>query len=542
MKNMDLDVLVEDLSPQAQGVAKADGFVVFVPGGLPGERWRVKIIKVTAQYAVGRPLKRLGKPWAYRAEPPCPLAKSCGGCQLQHIAYSQQLELKEKMLTDCLKRIGGIQAPPVRPIVGMEAPWRYRNKGLFPFSAGPEGICAGLYAERSHRVIAAGDCLIQHESAVSVMRETVAWAREKGIPVYDETHHEGVLRHVMGRTTTLGETMAVIVTRTRQLPHAQSLVDRLRQNIPGLVSVYHNINEQRTNVALGPENRLIWGKPALQEQLGPVSFMLSPQSFFQVNPVQTVKLYDLAAEAADLQPGQVLYDAYCGVGTIGQYLAYGKDVSLYGVEVVEQAVADAQANAARNGLEKAQYVAGAAEEVFPRWVASGARPDVVVVDPPRKGCHPAFLEALCSTGAPRIVYVSCNPATLARDAALIMQAGYSLAWARPVDMFPHTTGVETVVLLSKLNTKQHIEVELNLDELDLTAAESKATYDEIKAYVLEKHGLKVSSLYISQVKRKCGLDVGQNYNLSKKENAKVPQCPPEKEAAIMEALKHFQMI
>lgn len=448
-KNRELDVLVEDLSPQAQGVAKADGFVIFVPGGLPGERWRVKIIKVTAQYAVGRPLKRLGKPWAHRAEPPCPLATVCGGCQLQHIEYSQQLQLKESMLTDCLKRIAGVKEPPVRPILGMEAPWRYRNKGLFPVAAGPQGPCAGLYAERSHRVVAAGDCLIQNEDAVAVMRETVAWAREKGVEPYDEAQHEGVLRHVMGRTTTLGETMAVIVTRTRQLPHAQSLVERLRRNIPGLVSVYHNINEQRTNVALGPENRLIWGQPALREQLGPVSFMLSPQSFFQVNPTQTVKLYDLAAEAAALQPGQVLYDAYCGVGTIGQYLAYGKDVSLYGVEVVEQAVADARDNAVRNGLEKAQYAAGAAEEVFPRWAALGVRPDVVVVDPPRKGCHPAFLEALCSAGASRIVYVSCNPATLARDAALIMQGGYSLAWARPVDMFPHTTGVEAVALFLK---------------------------------------------------------------------------------------------
>lgn len=473
-------MLVEDLSPQAQGVAKADGFVVFVPGALPGERWRVKIIKVTAQYAVGRPLKRLGKPWAHRVEPPCPLAAACGGCQLQHIEYSQQLRLKERMLVDCLTRIAGLKEPPVRPIVGMEAPWRYRNKGLFPFAGGPQGPSAGLFAERSHRVVAAGDCLIQNEDAVAVMRETVAWAREKGVEAYDEMRHEGVLRHVMGRTTTLGETMAVIVTRTRQLPHAQSLVDRLRRNIPGLVSVYHNINEQRTNVALGPENRLVWGRPALRERLGPVSFMLSPQSFFQVNPLQTVKLYDLAAEAAALQPGQVLYDAYCGVGTIGQYLAYGKDVSLYGVEAVEQAVADARDNAARNGLEKAQYEAGAAEEVFPRWAALGLRPDVVVVDPPRKGCHPAFLEALCGAGASRIVYVSCNPATLARDVARIMEGGYHLAWARPVDMFPHTAGVETVCLLSKLNADHHIAVELHMDNPDVTTVEGNATAKNIE--------------------------------------------------------------
>ena len=453
-KNSTLNVLIEDLSPEGHGVAKKDGFVIFVPGALPGEQWQVKLIKITAHYAVARTEKRNGKPSDHRIQPPCPLAAACGGCQIQHMEYASQLTMKEKMVKDCFARIGGMEDANILPIVGMEEPWRYRNKGLFPFGQAADGPCVGLYASHSHRVVPAKDCLIQSGEAISVMQQTLLWAKEKSISIYDEERHTGVLRHVMGRSTTLGETMAVIVTCTPDLPHTKALVDRLRQHVPGLVSVYHNINSQRTNVALGKENRLLWGKATVEERLGPVHFELSPQSFFQVNPLQTVKLYDLAAEAAGLKDGEILYDAYCGVGTIGQYIAHGKNVTLYGVEVVEQAVADARENAVRNGIGTAHYEAGAAEELFPKWKAEGVRPDVIVVDPPRKGCHPDFLRAVCEVSPERVVYVSCNPATLARDAAILCEGGYTLVWARPVDMFPHTTGVETVACFNRKNEEK----------------------------------------------------------------------------------------
>jgi 23S rRNA (uracil1939-C5)-methyltransferase len=451
-KNDTLCVLTEDLSPEGHGVARSRGMVVFVPGALPGENWQVKLIKVTAKYAVARREKRMSRASELRVPPPCPVFGRCGGCQLQHMAYTGQLRLKEKMVADCLTRIGGEKEPKVLPALGMETPWRYRNKGLFPVAQAEAGLCCGLYAAKSHRLVPVEDCLIQSDATVAVMNEVTAWAREKGIEPYDEQAHKGVLRHVMGRSSQLGEVMAVIVTATAQLPHTKELVERLRRNVPGLASVYHNINPEKTNVALGRENRLLWGKSAIRERLGPVSFLLSPLSFFQVNTAQTVKLYDTVAEAAQVADGQTVYDAYCGVGTIGQYVTHGKRVRLFGVETVEQAVADARENALGNGPEDARYEAGAAEEVFPRWIGGGIRPDVVLVDPPRKGCDGRFLDALMRTAAPRVVYVSCNPATLARDLVSLRRGGYRLAWARPVDMFPHTTGIETVALLLREGT------------------------------------------------------------------------------------------
>ena len=309
-----------------------------------------------------------------------------------------------------------------------------------------------------------------------------------------------------------------------------------------MTSISLNINREKTNVILGRKGKLLWGQEYITDTIGPIAYQISPQSFYQVNPVQTQKLYEKALEYAGLEGNETVWDLYCGIGTISLFLAQ-KAKQVYGVEIVPAAIEDAKRNATLNHITNAEFFVGKAEEVLPeKYEKEGIYADVIVVDPPRKGCEESVLDTMVKMQPKRIVYVSCDSATLARDLKYLRGEGYEVKKVQGVDQFPHTVHVETVVLLSKLNTKQHIEVELNLDELDLTSAESKATYDEIKAYVLEKHGLKVSSLYISQVKRKCGLDVGQNYNLSKKEDAKVPQCPPEKEAAIMDALKHFQMI
>ena len=373
------------------------------------------------------------------------------------------------------------------------------------------------------------DCPIQDPRVVDIARRVAEWADSCAVSTYDETTRRGVLRHVMARVTATGESMAVIVTATDRLPHADELLSLLGD----VDSVWHNVNARETNVIFGDTFRLLAGAPALSESIGGMSFSVSPQSFLQVNAQQTAVLYQEAARLLDARPEETIVDAYCGVGTISLLLspAAGRVI---GIESVPEAVEDARRNAAANGVENATFLTGNVEDVLP---ALDAHIDAVVLDPPRKGCDPRALDAIASSGATRVVYVSCNPATLARDCARLAAHGFRLVCATPVDMFPHTAHVETVVLLSKLNTKQHIDVELNLDDLDLTAAESKATYEEIKAYVLEHTGLKVNHLYIAQVKQKYGIIERENYNKPKSENARQPKCPLEKEAAITEALK-----
>ena len=404
-------------------------------------------------------------------------------------------------------------------------------------------LITGFYAGRTHSIIENRDCLLGVKENEIVLNTVLAFAEEKGIDAYDEKTGKGLLRHVLIRKGfATGQVMVCLVINGARLPEEEELANRLFAAVPGMTSFSVNVNREATNVILGEKTRLIRGKERIEDQIGGLTFSISPRSFYQVNPVQTERIYAQALEYAGLTGKETVWDLYCGIGTISLFLARkAKDV--YGVEIVPEAIDDAKKNAERNGISNAHFHVGKAEEVLPeKYEKEGIFADVIVVDPPRKGCDEACLSTMVRMRPERIVYVSCDSATLARDLKYLTGNGYELVKGRAIDNFPGGVHVETVVLLSKLNAKQHIEVELNLGELDLTAAESKATYDEIKAYVLEKYGLKVSSLYISQVKRKCGLNVGPNYNLSKKEDAKVPQCPPEKEAAIMEALKHFGMV
>ena len=376
-----------------------------------------------------------------------------------------------------------------------------------------------------------------------ILNRVIDWMEENQVEPYDEKSGSGLVRHILIRYGfSSGEWMVCLVINGDKLPAKERLIRTLTE-IKGMTSITANVNTRRDNVILGEKILPVWGQTYITDQIGEVSYEISPLSFYQVNPLQTRKLYEKALEYAKLQGDEVVWDLYCGIGTISLFLAQ-KAKKVYGVEIVPDAVRDAKRNAKINGMKNVEFFVGKAEEILPKKRKSeGVYADVIVVDPPRKGCDRALLDTILEMGPRRVVYVSCDSATLARDLKYLCEdGGYRLEKVCPVDQFGMTVHTETVVLLSKLNAKQHIEVELNLDELDLTAAESKATYDEIKAYVLEKYGLKVSSLYISQVKRKCGLDVGQNYNLSKKENAKVPQCPPKKEAAIVETLKHFHMI
>ena len=541
---------IESYASDGTGVARIDGMVVFVHGAVRGEEADVCIEHVghNAAWAHIATLRTLSPA---RIEPDCPHYRQCGGCQFRHMTYEEELNAKRQRVEDALHRLGGLDLP-VSAIHGAENTQGYRNKVQFPVSG--DGI--GYYRSRTHQVIDIPHCHLQPQ-VDSLCRQVVAdWMKQYRIPPYQEKTGKGLVRHLYLRTNQAGDVLCCLIINGKKLPHAQELVESLKAVVPALVGVVLSVNTRKTNVILGTEYHTLWGQDWLEETLCGHTFRLSVPSFFQINQPQTQVLYSRAVEFAGLTGTETVVDLYCGIGTISLTMAEHA-ANVIGVEVVSQAIEDAKENARRNGLaDKTRFLCGDAsqlalqleqEGITPDVIVvdpprKGLAPDVIVVDPPRKGLAPDVVDTIARMAPPRVVYVSCDPATLGRDLKRFSALGYVAQRAEAVDLFPRTAHIETVVLLSKLNTKQHIEVELNLDELDLTAAESKATYDEIKAYVLEKYGLKVSSLYISQVKRKCGLDVGQNYNLSKKEDAKVPQCPPEKEAAISEALKHFQMI
>ncbi|MDL2235468.1 23S rRNA (uracil(1939)-C(5))-methyltransferase RlmD, partial [Christensenellaceae bacterium OttesenSCG-928-L17] len=533
-KNDDIQLVIDTLGTEGQGIGRLHGYAVFVPGALPGETVRAHIIKAGASFGVGK-LICVEEPAKERVMPPCPLNGICGGCTLQHVGYTAQLVHKRRVVEDALKRIGGVIDANVLPTLGMEEPFYYRNKASFPFAEVDGKVEVGFFAPRSHRVVRVEDCLIQKTDVMLAALVVAAWASEHTISVYDEQSGKGVLRHVSVRSGSTGELMVTIVA-TREPKHTSALIERLRERLPALKSVYLNINSQAGNRIQGPVYRLLFGEPRILERIENLDFYAGPASFLQVNHLQAARLYTLACDALNLQSEDCVVDAYCGIGTISLLMAK-RASAVVGIENVPQAVEDARENAVRNGISNARFLCAPAEEALPKLLLEGFQPNAVVLDPPRKGADAAFLEALIKSGVEKIVYVSCDPATLARDCKILIAGGYRLDYAQPVDMFPHTTHVETVVLLSRKAPNDVIHIDLELDEMDVTAAEAKATYQEIKDYVLDKYGFKVSQLYIAQVKRKHGIIERENYNKPKSEDAKVPQCPPEKETAIIEALK-----
>ena len=535
-KNEQHPLRIEGYGSAGEGVARLEGQAVFVKGALAGEICQVQLLKVGKSAAWGRVTQVL-TPVPGRQSPDCPRYPRCGGCQLRHMTYAEELRFKRQKVQDALQRIGGWTGR-VEKIHGAEAPDRYRNKIQFPVADGPR---VGFFRARSHEVIDAEDCLLQPLAATRLREAFKLWMERYQVPAYDERVHGGLIRHFYVRVNQRGQSLCAVIANGTDLPHQEELVQALRRAEPDLAGVVLSVNQEKTNVILGKTHRCLWGRDYLEDTLCGLTFRLSVPSFYQVNREQAEVLYGRALAFAGLTGRETVLDLYCGIGTITLVMARQAGRAI-GAEVIPAAVEDAKANAARNGVTNAEFLCADAAQAAQTLADRGLRPDVICVDPPRKGLAPAVIDAIVQMAPQRLVYVSCDPATLARDVKRMEEQGYVLQRAEAVDLFPRTAHVETVCLLSKLNAKQHIEVELNLDELDLTSAESKATYDEIKAYVLEHTGLKVSSLYISQIKRKCGLDVGQNYNLSKKEDAKVPQCPPEKEKAIMEALKHFGMI
>lgn len=428
--------------------------------------------------------------------------------------------------------------------VGMEHPFHYRNKAQFPVGMDKNGrLIAGFYAGRTHSIIENRDCALGVAENKIVLDIVLDFCTEKKIPAYDETTGKGLLRHVLIRKGfSTGQIMVCLILNGSSFAAEQELADRLFEKVPGMTSFSVNSNTERTNVIMGSKTRTIRGKDRIEDTIGGLVFTISPQSFYQVNPVQTENIYSQALSYAGLTGNETVWDLYCGIGTISLFLAR-QAKQVYGVEIVPQAIDDARQNAVRNGIDNAKFYVGKAEEVLPHlYETEGIFADVIVVDPPRKGCDEECLNTILKMRPKRLVYVSCDSATLARDLKYLCSQGYELKCGRAFDNFPMGGHVETVCLLSKLNAKQHIEVDIHMDELDLTDAEKKATYSEIKEYVLEHTGLKVSSLYIAQVKQKCGIIERENYNKPKSDDAKQPQCPPDKEKAIKEALKHFGMI
>ena len=447
-KNQCYEMTCESFGQDAQGVCRQDGIAVFVPGLLPGERARVRIVKPEKRYAFGR-IEELLERSPNRAEPFCPIYKRCGGCVCQHMTYETSLAFKRRQVQDLLERVGGLSIE-VPPVLGMAHPFGYRNKGAYPVAQVGGAPACGFFAPRSHDLIPLpqNGCAIQGEDSAKATQAVLAWMRQNNVPAYDELTGRGLVRHIMTRSTTHGELMVVLVVTRADIPKASQLIELLKAAVSGLCSICLSINSRRTNVILGTDIRVLWGKGTMEDTLCGLRFSVSPLSFFQVNPAQTEKLYGLALEYAGLTGSETVVDAYCGAGTISLLLAQ-KAKKVIGIEIVPEAIQNANENAVRNHIENAEFHVGATEELLPRLIADGLRPDVIVLDPPRKGCDPAVLDAIIAAAPKRVVYVSCGAPTLARDARLLAEGGYTAEKVQCVDMFCWTGAVETVMSFSK---------------------------------------------------------------------------------------------
>ena len=568
-KNDCVELTIEDIGVSGEGIGKVDGYTLFVKDTVIGDVVRVKIMKAKKNYGYAR-LMDIIKPSKDRVEPACPIARQCGGCQIQAMNYNAQLKYKQKLVKDNLLRISGLTEGAdyeMCEILGMDTPFRYRNKAQYPVGEDKDGnIVMGFYAGHTHSIIACpdGDCMLGHSDNAFILNAVKEWMKEYRVRAYNENIHKGTVRHVLIRTGYhTDEVMVCLVTKKMLRKEAADglvkAIQKLKLNVASLVV---NINKEDTNVILGKECITLYGRPYIEDYIGDIKFQISPLSFYQVNPKQTEVLYNKALEFAGLKGNESVWDMYCGIGTISLFLAK-KAAKVYGVEIVPQAIEDAKNNAKINNIDNAEFFVGKAEEVVPAFYKKQTgvqsdndstdskeydmtRPDVVVVDPPRKGCDKKLLDTIVSMTPDRIVYVSCDSATLARDLKLLVEYGYKVEKVQPVDQFGNTVHVETVCLLGRkiVNDKNveyaHVDYEPK-DAEYLKSAKGSASYREIKEWIKEQHDVSVSNLYIAQVKDKLGFEKRENYNTGA-EGHRVPNCPAEKEKLILEAFKHFRMI
>ena len=545
-KNDSVTVSVTDMGQDGEGIGKAEGYTLFIKDAVVGDKVRAKVIKAKKNYGYARLMEVL-EPSPDRVEPRCSCARQCGGCQIQALSYQRQLQFKEEKVRNVLERIGGFEKIPLQPIIGMENPYRYRNKAQFPIGTDREGRpIAGFYAGRTHTIIPQEDCVLGVRENKAILEVILGFMEEFSIPAYREEEGSGLVRHVLIRYGfATKEIMVCVVINGDRLPKAEILAERL-SDIAGMTSISINKNKRRTNVILGEEVEVIWGRPFIEDVLDGVRYQISPLSFYQVNPVQTKVLYEKALQYAGLHGTETVWDLYCGIGTISLFLARqaGK---VYGVEIVPQAIEDARRNAALNGMENVEFMVGKAEEILPeKYEKEGVSADVIVVDPPRKGCDPELLDTMLQIRPKRIVYVSCDPATLARDLRLLCAGGYKLQKVQPVDQFPHSVHVETVCLLSReKSVKRYVHVDVTPEELGMRGKSKNVkhpTYPQIREYVKEKHGLTVSSANIASVKDECGMEKQFSYKEAGMAAKKRPNCPKKKRDAIVEAFVHFGML
>ena len=536
-KNQEHTVTIEGYGEGGMGVARIDGRVVFVHGALRGEKCRVLILKTLKSVAFAKVLEVI-EPSSERITPDCPYFPRCGGCTYRHIRYEEELRLKKQRVQDNLSRIGGSDVT-VEEILGARDTLRYRNKAQYPVS---KDGAVGFYRARTHEVIECEHCLLvkpEADAAAEALREYMQSCRVAG---YDEKTGRGLVRHLYIRSNAAGESLVCVLVNGDKLPKEDRLVTLLRDACPKCTGIVLGTNTKKGNVILGDRYRTLWGSDRIEDTLCGKTFRLSVPSFYQVNRAQAERLYAKAIEFAGLTGQETVLDLYCGAGTITLALSdHAKKV--LGAEIVPEAIDDARENAARNGVKNTEFFCGDASDVAKKLARENLRPDVITVDPPRKGLAADVVESIAEMQPGRVVYVSCDSATMARDVKRLADLGYTAQRACAVDMFPRADHIETVVLLSKgeVDSKK-IRVEFSLEDMDMSEFQDGATYTQIKDYVLEHSGLKVSNLYISQIKRKCGIEVGKNYNLPKAEDSRQPQCPSEKEKAIREAFKYFGMI
>lgn len=533
-KNNIYTARIEGYSSEGLGIARIDGQVVFVHGAVRGELCRVLVMKVLKNAAFGK-VTELLEPSPERREPDCPYYGRCGGCDFRHLSYREELWAKRQRVQDALTRLGGSDVE-VEEILGAADPLYYRNKSQYPVSAGK----VGFYRARTHDVVDIEHCLIQKPQADAAAAALRDYMRDFAVPSYDEKTGRGLLRHLYVRTNRRGESLVCVLAKGERLPREEELVGRLRRAVPDCVGVVLGVNTRRGNTILGERYRTLWGADTLEDELCGLTFRLSVPSFYQVNRDQAEVLYRKAVEYAGLTGGELVVDLYCGAGTITQVMAGGAG-RVIGAEIVPEAIEDARENARRNGIENVEFFCGDAAQLAADFAGRGLRPDVICVDPPRKGLAPEVIAAAAQMAPQCVVYVSCDPGTLGRDVKRFAEYGYRVQRAAACDLFPGTRHVETVCLLVLRNPVTHINIDVDVEEM-VQDKRGMATYGQIKDYVLEHSGLNVSSLYIAQVKQKHGIIERENYNKPKSEDARQPQCPLEKERAITEALKHFGML
>ena len=552
-KNDDIKLNIDSLTSEGSGIGRYDGFAVFVRGVVPGDEITAHIIKCSKNYAIAI-VKDIIKPSKYRIESDCPVSDKCGGCSFRNVSYDEELKYKRTRVNDALERIGKLDIE-VEEIIGADCTQNYRNKAQYPVSICDGELFAGFYAYKSHRIICCDDCKLQPIEFKAGLDAFRIWAEKADITSYDENTGKGLLRHIYFRKGfATGDIMACAVINSGKLPQSELLVSLLKEKVAGLKSVVININREKSNVILGKESKTLWGDDYISDELLGKKFVISPNSFYQVNHAQCEKLYSKARDYANLGGDEVLLDLYCGVGTIGLTMADSVK-QLVGIEIIPQAIENAKINAKLNNIDNAKFICADAPKGAEILKSEGIKPDVIILDPPRKGCAPSLFDTVCQMNPKRIVYVSCDSSTLARDLKILEEKGYKTKKVSAVDMFPRTPHIETVVLLSHKKPDSHINIKVEFGEgegkVPLKAIAERAeaykpkervTYKMIKEYIEAKYGFKVHTAYIAEVKRDLGLPMYDAPNAV--EELKNPRKHPtaEKVEAIKDALKYFEVI